>query len=165
MADCPECGAPLAEGESCRAWFDQLLALEFEQPEAFAEHHLTVACYFLQHPAGYGEGTLEQWRSLLRAALVDGVAPAQLRRVMSERFEGPSRVRGDENSPPVWWPRRWSVIVRDVVALEERPATAAAHLDRVRRWAWSILGELNAASGAAELKPKGALAHPSPPGK
>lgn len=145
MGSCAQCGATLAEGESCRAFFDQLLALEFEQPEAFAEHHLTVACYFLQHPAGYAEVTLKYWRRLLHAALVDHVPAARLSRQMSKQFEGPARVRGEENSPPVWWPRRWTVIVRDVVALDERPATAAAHLERVRRWAWSILGELKAA--------------------
>jgi hypothetical protein len=148
--ECHQCGATLAKGETCRAWFDQLLALEFEQPEAFAEHHLTVACYFLQHPEGYAFTTLDAWRRLLRSALIDGVPPAELRRAMGAQFEGPARVLGKESDLPVWWPRRWAVIVRDVVALEERPATAAAHLERVRRWAWSTLGELNAALEAQQ---------------
>jgi hypothetical protein len=51
---CADCGAPAAEGETCRGMFDQLLAHEYALPEAFgAVHHLPVAVYSLQHPRGY----------------------------------------------------------------------------------------------------------------
>ena len=149
---CAQCGASLEDGTTCQGFFDQLLALEFENREAFVEHHLTVACYSLQHPAGYAATTIDAWYRLLRRSLVDGTPPSALRKVMSEKFEGETRVREGGIHAPVWWPRRWSVIVRDVVALEERPATAAAHLERVRRWAWSIVGDLDAAREAHQKK-------------
>ncbi|MCB0192999.1 MAG: hypothetical protein KDJ65_13730 [Anaerolineae bacterium] len=49
---CLHCGANIQPNESCRDRFDLCLALEFENPIAFgAVHHLTVACYMLQHNA------------------------------------------------------------------------------------------------------------------
>ncbi len=49
---CPECGAELPPGERCEERFNLCLALEYENPAAYGRvHHLTVACYMLQHNA------------------------------------------------------------------------------------------------------------------
>ena len=48
MSFSPECGAAVADGSTCRAMFDALLAHEYEFPASFgAVHHLTV--YELMH--------------------------------------------------------------------------------------------------------------------
>ncbi|APV45250.1 hypothetical protein Dform_01935 [Dehalogenimonas formicexedens] len=51
---CHECGAELPAGLSCETYFHRALAWDFEDPAgAGAVHHLTVLCYFLQHPSRY----------------------------------------------------------------------------------------------------------------
>ncbi len=55
---CPDCGALLQPGESCRAYFDQMLYWETEEPSRWAVHHLMVLCYHLQHPHLYSPETL-----------------------------------------------------------------------------------------------------------
>ena len=49
---CPECGAPVPEGGSCRDNFHVLLLLESEVPGAPSglPHFFAVASYGLQHP-------------------------------------------------------------------------------------------------------------------
>ena len=47
---CPECGAVLHDGETCEAYFHQMLFWEAENPANGEVHHLAVLCYHLQHP-------------------------------------------------------------------------------------------------------------------
>ena len=140
---CAECGAVLASSETCRGFFGVLLALEFENRSAFAEHHLTVACYCLQHPTGYSSEAVDVWWELVRASVEDGTPPATIRREMSRRFEGATQVRGEGSNVAVWWPRRWPMTVRDVVQPEDQTASPETHLELVRRWARSVLETLD----------------------
>lgn len=89
---CPECGAALAPGETCRDRFERCLALEFEDWAGYgAVHHLTVPAYILQHPGAYSrQGWLEA-RRLLSEFLVAGRSPAQVRRTGRERLDSGSR--------------------------------------------------------------------------
>lgn len=138
---CEQCGA--ADGGECAASFDRLLALEFENREGFAVHHLTVACYLLQHPAGYDRGAVESWWNLLNDVLLKGIPAAVVQRRMSEQYEGARRVRREGSTVPEGWPRRWPMTVEEVVQPEGQTASPGIHVERVRAWARSVLDTLN----------------------
>jgi hypothetical protein len=144
MHRCPDCGAEQRAGESCEECFHALLAFEAERPEAFgAVHHLTVACYYVQHPRGYSSATLRAWRELIADALDDTASVAQLRARNERRFGGAARVREPNASPPEAWPREWNCHVADVI----RPGESLAVGDYVRRaraWAESVRATLDA---------------------
>jgi len=136
-ARCLECGATRTEGVSCLDCFHALLAYENEHPPAFgAVHHLTVACYYLQHPTGYAAAALEMWRSLLADALEKGTRPAEFLRRASATFEGATRARDPDAGIPDGWPSSWPVTVRDVLTPDESPA-ASEYIARAMRWARS----------------------------
>ena len=135
MPECPDCGAQFPDGETCRSLFDRLLAHEYDFPDAFgAVHHLTVAAYMLQHPRGYSREAIDTWRTIIAESL-DGVATHAMFLERGRRqFDGARRVREPGAEPPDGWPRRWSMTAADVAGSPD----AAAHIDRVRRWATSI---------------------------
>src|SRR5207245_1224173 len=68
---CPECGAPVPDGGTCRDHFHALFLLEGEIPgvAGSALHFYAVAAYGLQHPDGMNY-TAEALAGL-RAALAD----------------------------------------------------------------------------------------------
>ncbi len=52
--DCPQCGAKGVGGEEgCEALFQEVVGREFNRPELFQVHRLTVDAYSLQHPDRY----------------------------------------------------------------------------------------------------------------
>jgi len=140
MPLCPDCGASIADGETCRALFERLLAHEYAFPEAFgAVHHVTVAAYSLQHPRGYSRDAIRMWRVIIAESL-DGVStPANFLERARAHFSGGVRVREPGAEPPDGWPRTWPVTAADVVDTPD----AAAHIERVRQWAESIRGTLD----------------------
>jgi hypothetical protein len=140
MADCPDCGARITDGETCRGLFDRLLAHEYAFPEAFgAVHHLTVAAYSLQHPRGYSRDAISMWRLIIAESL-DGVStPADFLARARAQFAGGVRVREPGAEPPDGWPRQWPMTAADVVDTPD----AATHIDRVRQWAASIRAMLD----------------------
>ena len=76
------------------------LALEFENPGTYgAVHHLTVACYMLQHNRYSREGWL-QARALLAEFVDQGANPDQVRREHRQAFNQQKRTwsftRGDK---------------------------------------------------------------------
>jgi len=144
MTLCPDCGAPVADGSSCRAMFDELLAHEYRFPESFgAVHHLTVAAYLLQHPRGYSRGAIEMWRTIVTDSL-DGRATAQdfLQRARFQVGQGGVKVREPGADPPEGWPRSWPLTVADVIVPAGATPDADGHIDRVRRWAEAIRSTL-----------------------
>jgi hypothetical protein len=145
--DCPECGAP-GGGDTCHAAFDELLALEFERPAAFAVHHFTVACYYVQHPSGHEPAVLSMWHELIADSLDGKATPADLMKRAGLRFEGAVRVRAPGAQPPDWWPRSWPVSVHDTVAPRGEAPNADGHIARVRRWAKATRATLDAAKAA-----------------
>src|SRR5213080_3358756 len=111
-AVCPECGAAIddAAKSTCRDCFDALLAYENERPDAFGPvHHLTVACYFLQHPSGYGQEILRSWHELLDGAMSGAATVHHLQKRMGQRFAGSTKVRDSAAVRPANWPRHWPV--------------------------------------------------------
>lgn len=88
---CPLCGAEFQSSEQCRDRFDLCLAMEFENPTTFgAVHHLTVACYMLQHNAYSRDGWLEV-RKMLAQFIQEGVTPAEMRRQKRARLDSGKR--------------------------------------------------------------------------
>lgn len=114
-----------------REAFELLLAREFEDPEHFAVHHLTVAAYQLEHPGNSTDHALAVLLSVVRAAIDGGMDGPTLRRhnVWVSR-----RLR---EHPPGPLPRpdgRAATRVTDVA----RARDAAEHCALVRRWAAEV---------------------------
>src|ERR671920_2146456 len=104
MMTCADCGAAIADGESCRGMFEQLLAYEHAFPEAFgAVHHLTVAVYSLQHPRGYSRDAIRMWRVIIGDALDGNATTADFLQQARTQFGGGVRVREPGAEPPDEW--------------------------------------------------------------
>lgn len=125
---CPQCGASSDDGGSCRDRFDELLALEFTDPDYGAVHHLTVPAYMLQHDE-YGREAWLLARELLRRFLDGTITPEAARR---RPPHGPSLTRGPRSERA----RRitWSRTIADV-----RSGDAQTYRDDVRTWATSVV--------------------------
>jgi hypothetical protein len=131
---CPECGAP-----DCRDKFDELLALEFEDPTVFgAVHHITVICYNLQHPATFTDEAIEWMRSSLRAIIVDGLSAVELRKWARKISTGEIKIK--RRTAPPEEPRKihWSMTVADV-----RTNDPEVYREDIVAWARSILNDLH----------------------
>ena len=136
---CPECGAPVPAGGTCR---DNLHALLFVEAEVAGgpgkmPHFYAVSAYGLQHPGSMGltAGTLEGMRAAVQAALTGEASVADLREQAAAGAADAGRVtrRGDERVPQ--WPvERWPIVVTDVVA-----GGADGYAGRVEAWARSIV--------------------------
>ena len=67
------------------------MALEYENPAAYgAVHHLSVACYMLQHNA-YSAEVWPEARNMLARFIRDGITPEQVRRQNRSRFDSRHR--------------------------------------------------------------------------
>jgi ribosomal protein S18 acetylase RimI-like enzyme len=137
-ARCPECGAALESGRTCRDYFDELLTLEWQIPGGPGEksHFLAVASYNLQHPSLFTPAMLVLLRQTL-ADVIAGRATIEVARARARTTaEGSVRVRrraGDSSSPPSQWPRNWVMNVRDVCGVP-----ASRYLQQVDAWATSV---------------------------
>ena len=134
---CASCGGVRRGGlASCRAAFDELLALEFVDPAAFGPvHHLTVACFFLQHPEGHTAEVLAMWRHMISEPEAGGSFATRELAVARRTFDGPTRVREVGARLPDWWPVDFPVTVWDTLPEAGTSMDAAGHVARVRHWA------------------------------
>ncbi len=142
---CPECGAAVPDGGSCRDNFHALLLLESEVPggPGGLPHFYAVGSYALQHPDGMGYTAVALVG--LRASLADALAGRATLEAIRHRArrgaEGARRVTRRAGDEVVRWPvRGWPMTVADVCA-----GGAAGYGERVARWARSILDALDAA--------------------
>ncbi len=88
---CPQCGAQFPAGETCHDRFDLCLAKEFEQPATYGSvHHLTVACYMLQHNLYSREAWLEA-REMVAQFVRQGRAPSDVRKQSRTRLDSARR--------------------------------------------------------------------------
>ena len=139
---CNQCGAVYGDGADCESCFHALLAYENERPPAFgAVHHLTVATYYLQHPAGYTHETLGFWREIVAKALT-GVSIRELRELSGKRFEGSKRAREPGAVPPAWWPSTWPVAIQTVFVPGASPEVDD-YVHRAREWAKATVRTLD----------------------
>ncbi len=80
---CAECGAVLANEDSCQAIFDALLVLEFSNPAYGEVHFLTVACFMIQH-GRYSDEGLAWIGKTLRRYLEEGLTGEEVQRIAAE---------------------------------------------------------------------------------
>lgn len=146
-ARCPECGAPVADGGSCRDHFHALLLLEGSFPGAPGSilHFYAVASYNLQHPdsAGLVEAALYGLYHRLGDAL-DGRATLDgLRWQVRRAADGPARVlRRPGEAAPSWHCGSWPMTVVELLE-----ATADTYPTLVTNWARAVRATLDAHSG------------------
>ena len=100
---CPECGAVLPDGGSCRDHFHALLLLEWDIPggPGAMAHFLAVATYGLQHPEGmrYTAETLAGLRASVADALDGRASIDDLRRRARRATNASSSARLNNHAP------------------------------------------------------------------
>ena len=132
---CPECGAAMRDGLSCREQYEAVLALEYENPVAFgAVHHLTVPAYSVQHPSGYTPEAIDWMLNLLEGFLEQGVSPGAMREQNRDSMD--SGQRSFKLTRPPAPPKlvEWPLTINSVygVGLD-------VYAGRVRAWAQAAL--------------------------
>ncbi len=147
---CLQCGAVIPQGGQCRDFFDLCLAYEYENPTTFvAVHHLTVACYMLQHNA-YSRNAWLEAREMVAQFVQQDVVPADMRKQNRQRFAGGQRkwsiTKGEKLSE--FDTIIWSATIADI-----RLDSPEIYCADVRHWAISVLedtatliGKLNSES-------------------
>jgi hypothetical protein len=148
---CPECGAAVPEGGSCRDHFHALLLLEGEIPGVLGSvmHFYVVATYGLQHPhsMNYTADAFQGLRSMLSDALDGSAAVGDIRRRGRRAAEGPVRVTRRAGDPEVrWYHGPWPMTIADVCTADTFGSydTYDEFSDRVTRWAQSVRETLDA---------------------
>ena len=139
---CPECGAPMHNGLACREIYEELLNLESSDPDgAGSVHSLSVVCYVLQHPRGYSDAALTWGLNSLKEILKNGRprsnSPPSRRGIFD--FFKRKLTAGPAIRPAA--PTRWQMTIDQVYRSD-----SLGHPERVRRWAWTILTDLEGGS-------------------
>jgi hypothetical protein len=147
---CPECGAIVPDGGSCRDHFHALLLLEAEIRGVAGSilHFYAVAAYGLQHPdsMNYTAEALAGLHASLAAAL-DGQSIDRILRRTRHRAEGARRITRREGDPAVSWRRgSWPLTIADVCTAETFGDydTFEEYAGRVTAWACSVRETLDA---------------------
>jgi hypothetical protein len=147
---CPECGAAVPEGGSCRDHFHALLLLEGEIPGVAGSilHFYAVAAYGLQHPDGmsYTAEALAGLHATVAAAL-DGEPIGAILRRTRRHADGGRRITRRPGDPEVSWHRgSWPMTVADVCTRETFGDydTFEEYGARVTAWARSVRETLDA---------------------
>jgi hypothetical protein len=140
---CPECGAPLPEGVSCRDYFHELLVLEGQVPGAAGglPHLLAVAAYNLQHPSAFMPAALFGLRRTLADVLAGRATVDDARRRARYATDGETRVirrvdtviSDDDRTRLNVWPTEWPRTVLDVCRV--RPEQ---YVESVQQWAQAV---------------------------
>jgi hypothetical protein len=143
---CPDCGAVLTNGQPCETHFHQMLFWENEDPANWRVHHLTVLCYYLQHPALYSPEGLEHGRHLLKRFIEDGESPEQMRQETKGSAASNNRnwkIKGTADSHGAYnTPIMWQMNAADIVA-----GGIANYYQNVKRWAATVHKQLNDMKG------------------
>ncbi|MBI5760162.1 MAG: hypothetical protein HZA46_16720 [Planctomycetales bacterium] len=147
---CPECGAPIPAGGTCRDNFNALLLLEYDvvadlrataSGNGEVAHFYAVSSYVLQHPDQMNY-TAEALAGL-RQTLVDHLAGRrnleQIRRRVRRAANGTQRITRRSSDEVIRWPvESWPMNVVDVVGCGVK-----GYCDRVTAWASSIVRTLD----------------------
>jgi len=133
---CPQCGAEYTSDEGCRDRFDLCMALEYENPTAWGSvHHLTVACYMLQHNAYSREVWLEA-RKMLAQFIQGGITPSDVRKRNRSRFDSAHRAWSVTKGPKL---AEFDAIVWSRTIADVRLDDPETYCSDVRLWAISVL--------------------------
>lgn len=137
---CPECGAPLGDGESCEDLFNRMLALEWQAINEGAvtasgldAHFFAVSTYQLQHPDRLEVGVVIGLAESLKDVLQGRRRRVDVRASAASAFAGPARVRRrapGRDQELGTWPSQWPRTVADCCDVPPNAYAAA-----VRDWA------------------------------
>jgi hypothetical protein len=145
---CPECASDWSNGITCRDHFEQMLAWELEYPEVNTVHHLTVACYHIQHPSLYSPEGLRGAIHLLAEFLDSGITPLEVRQRDRQKLDSGVRKYKIKGTPASHGgypsPVPWTMTADDVIA-----GGPAQYDQNVKKWARSVLDALRT-SGQVE---------------
>jgi hypothetical protein len=132
---CPECGAAYRDGKTCADHFHQMLAWEYANEHGvWAVHHLTVLCYYLQHPSQQSSDGLRHSRVLLREFVEEGVSPADVRERSRDTLDSGSRQWKFTGAPGSYDRSvKWTMTIDRVAE-----GDLGGYCDRVRAWAVSV---------------------------
>lgn len=125
----------------CWGQLGAVLAWEWQDPELFALHFVTVASYNLQHPAQFTAEAIAGLKRAYADHLDRGTPVSLIRTEVSAAVDGNTRVKrppGDQR--PVL--RHFDMTIADVYQSGHSEEAAA----RVRAWAQAIRRELGDAS-------------------
>ncbi len=143
---CPECGASWHDGKTCTDHFHQMLEWEFTDPVAGSVHHLTVLCYYIQHPSLLSPEGLATQQTLLRRFIEEGVTPAEMRRRNREMMDSGKRdwsLKPKGQPASYDRPMSWPMTVGDAAG-----ASLEGYVERVTAWADAVLTTLKESAGA-----------------
>lgn len=148
---CPQCGGEFPPDEQCRDRFDLCLAMEFENPTTYgAVHHLTVACYMLQHNAYSRDAWLEA-RKMIAQFTQEGITPAEMRKQNRSRFDSGQRTwrvpKGAKLS-------EFDAIVWSRTIADVRLDNPVIYCADVELWASSVLADTQILVQALQVRPK-----------
>jgi hypothetical protein len=122
-----------------------MLFWESKNPDNWAVHHLTVACYHIQHPSLYSPEALDYAKGLLEAFLIEGRSPDEVRKRNRAQVDSGRRTWKIKGTPDRHgahpYAVAWTMSTADVIA-----GGADNYCANVQRWAWSIHTALQAAS-------------------
>ena len=110
-----------------------MLAWEWQDPETFDLHFVTVSTWNLQHPAQFTDAAVMGLRRVYIDHLDHGRPVLDIRREVSSAANGSTRVLRPEGDrrPDL---RRWDLTIADVY-LPDQPQGAA---NRVRAWSVAV---------------------------
>jgi hypothetical protein len=140
---CPECHTVWTD-HSCQDYFHQMLLWDFEYTGSDpGVHHLTVLCYYLQHPGLYSPEGLNGAMQLLNDFLLQGLSPQTVRQREKTKMDSGKRKYKIKASPASLsayiHPVHWTITALDVVA-----GGVDAYGDNVQAWAQSVYQDLKA---------------------
>ncbi|MBK8899784.1 MAG: hypothetical protein IPM53_01250 [Anaerolineaceae bacterium] len=133
---CLQCGAKVPPGGQCRDRFDLCLAYEYENPTTFgAVHHLTVACYMLQHNA-YSRNVWLEAREMVALFIYKGTTPADVRKRNRQKLDSGQRswriTKGEKLS-------EFDTIVWSHTIADVRLDNPEIYCADIKRWAITVL--------------------------
>jgi len=130
---CPHCGAQDVGGEEgCNRLFQEVVGREFERPELFRVHRMTVDAYSLQHPDRYMKSAKSAVAHLVGMCwAMEGEDDPAVSVTLSRFLDGTPEFRRPE---PVPLPGERGGVT---VAVVHAAASSADHILRVREWAAS----------------------------
>ncbi len=138
--NCVQCGAVLAEGNTCQTIFDECLMLEFANPAYGRVHFLTVSCFMVQH-GRYSDEALAWIQPILRAYLDEQLTTQQIRRRAARGTNSAQRtwkVTRRPDAPPL--PMiAWSITIADVAQSLSNPE---AYCEKIKQWARATLQQM-----------------------
>ena len=135
---CPECGAPETADDNCTDRFYRFLAIEMNDPEYGAVHHLTVVAYMLQHPSRLSSRGWQAMWDVLSQALDQELSPQALRARMREEAANQRRTWSLVKGPRLRVPPgfTWTSTILSV-----DDSTPAQYRRDIERWARQALAD------------------------